>query len=68
MMPVSAVCICVLVNRYMTTEKVAEEVMAEGRPFRMRRVFDFSIRFLCPVFVLIILLSSVASVLGLIQM
>ena len=68
MMPVAALAICLLVTRHMTIEKVEEEVMLNGHPFRRRKVFRFMIRFLCPVFVVVILLSSVANVFGWIHM
>ena len=66
MMPVSALAICLLVTRYMTIRTVEKEVMLDGMPFRRRAVFRFMIRYVCPVFVLIILFSSIASSLGLI--
>lgn len=68
MMPVSALAICLLVTRCMGVEKVEEEVTFGGQPFRRRLVFRFMIRCLCPVFVIVILISSVANVLGIIQM
>lgn len=66
MMPVSAFAICVLITRYMTIDEAEKEVILGGMPFRRRAVFRFMIRYVCPVFVLIILLSSIASSLGLI--
>ncbi len=66
MMPLAALAICVLVNRYMTIEKAETEVQLNGMPFRRRAVFRFMIRFLCPIFILMIFLSSVLSSLGLI--
>lgn len=68
MMPVAALAICLLVTQCMTIEKVEEEVMLDGHPFRRRKIFRFMIRFLCPVFVVVILISSIANVFGLIHM
>lgn len=68
MMPIAAMAICLLVVRVIGTDRIAEEVQKEGAPFKRRKVFNFMIKFLCPVFIAIILLSSVASVLGLISM
>ena len=68
MMPVAALAICLLVTRHMGISRVEEEVMLGGHPFRRRRIFRFMIRYLCPVFIIIILLSSVANVLGLIKL
>ena len=68
MMPVAAIAICVLVVRYMGTDRVDEEVEADGHPFRRKKVFHFMIRYLCPLFAVIILLSSVANAFGWIHM
>jgi NSS family neurotransmitter:Na+ symporter len=68
MMPLSAFAICILIMRYMGIEKIEDEVMLDGHPFRRRKVFRFFIRYMCPIFVIIILLSSVANVLGFIHM
>ena len=68
MMPLSALAICILVVRYMGIEKVEEEVMRDGKPFRRRRIFSFMIRYVCPLFVIIILMSSVLSAFGIISM
>ncbi len=67
MMPIAAFATCMLVTNHMGIEKVEEEVMLNGHPFRRRGIFRFMIRFLCPLFVIIILFSSVAQVLGLIS-
>ncbi len=68
MMPVSALAICLLVTRYMTITRAEQEVMVADRPFVLRKIFRFMIRFVCPAFVVIILISSLANVFGFIQM
>ena len=68
MMPISALMICLLVTRYMGIEKVEEEVAQSGHPFHRKKIFRFMIRTLCPVFVVLILISSVANVFGWISM
>ena len=68
MMPIAALATCIYVVRFMTIARVEEEIMIDDHPFRRRKVFAFMIRFLCPLFVTIILLSSIASVLGWIKM
>ena len=67
MMPLSALAICILVSRHMGLKRVDQEVMRDGHPFKRRRIFAFMIRYVCPIFVLIIFLSSVASAFGLIK-
>ena len=64
MMPVAALTICMLVTKYMTVEAVEEEVRADGHPFRRKAVYMFMIRWLCPLFTLVILISSVANAFG----
>ena len=68
MMPVSALMICHLVMKHMGIEKVVAEVRRNGHPFHREKIFRFMIRFACPLFILIILISSVASAFGLISM
>lgn len=67
MMPLSALAICILVTRYMGIKMVEAEVTRDGHPFKRRRIFSFMIRFVCPLFVIIIFLSSVLSAFGLIK-
>ena len=68
MMPISALAICLLVTRRIGIDTIEEEVQRGGHPFRRKLVFRFMIRWLCPVFVVVILVSSVANVLGIITM
>ena len=67
MMPLSALAICILVSRHMGLKLVDQEVMRDGHPVNRRRIFAFMIRYVCPIFVIIIFLSSVASAFGLIK-
>ena len=64
LMPISAVLICLYVTKCMGLSKVEEEVTLGGHPFRRRFIFEFMIRRVCPIFALIILLSSVANAFG----
>lgn len=68
MMPIAALTTCLLVVRIIGTERIAKEVEKDGAPFKRKKVFNFMIRYLCPIFVVIILISSVANVFGLISM
>ena len=68
MMPIAALCICLFVTRRMTVAAAVEEVLQDGHAFRRKGIFTFMIRFVCPVFVVIILVSSLANVFGLISM
>ena len=68
MMPIAAIAICLLVSRVIGVEKIEEEVTQNGGQFRRKVVFNFMIRYLCPLFAAIILVSSVANALGWIKM
>ena len=68
MMPLSALAICILVTRHMGMDTVEEEVTLGGHPFKRKKIFRFMITYICPIFIVIILLSSVANVLGIISM
>ena len=68
MMPIAAIATCLLVSRIVGVEKIEEEVTREGQPFRRKPVFNFMLRYLCPIFAAIILVSSVANALGVISM
>ena len=68
MMPISAVAICLLVTRHIGLDRVAEEVTQDGHSFKRRKVFNFMIRYACPLFCLIILVSSIADAFGWISM
>ncbi len=68
MMPIAAIATCLLVSRVVGVEKIEEEVTQNGCNFRRRRIFNFMIRYLCPLFAVIILLSSVANTFGWIAM
>ncbi len=68
MMPIAALATCFLITRYMGIEKLTEEVEQDGHPFKRKHVFSVMIKFLCPLFVLVILVSAVMNVLGIINM
>lgn len=68
MMPIAAIASCILVSRVIGTERIAQEVTLNGKSFRRRKIFNVMIRFLCPIFAAIILISSIANALGLISM
>ena len=68
MMPIAALCICLFIRRRMTIALAVEEVLYDGHGFHRRAVFEFMIQYVCPVFVMIILASSIANVFGIISM
>ena len=68
MMPIAAFATCVLVTKCIGLSRIEQEVEMDGHPFRRKKVFNVVIKYIAPVFVLIILLSSIANAFGLIQM
>ena len=68
MMPIAAIATCILVSRVVGTKRMEEEVLLENGTFRRKKIFAFMIRYLCPVFAAIILISSVANAFGWISM
>ena len=67
MMPLGALATCLLVIRVIGFKRIAEEVELDGMPFKRKRVFNFMIRYLCPIFIIIILITSVLTVLGIVS-
>ena len=68
MMPIAAISICLLVSRVAGIAAIEREVCHGEERFRRKRVFTLMIRYLCPLFAAIILISSVANAFGLISM
>ena len=68
MMPIAAIATCLLVSRVVGVKKIEEEVTLEGGSFKRKKIFNFMIKYLCPIFAAIILLSSVANAFGWISM
>lgn len=68
MMPIAAIATCLLVSRVIGVDRIEEEMMQEGGTFRRKKIFVMMIKYLCPVFAAIILISSVMNAFGLISM
>ncbi len=68
MMPIAAFATCILITKFMTVEKLEAEVEQENHPFKRKAVFSFMIKFLCPLFVVVILVSAILNMFGIISM
>lgn len=68
MMPIAAIATCLLVSRVIGVEKIENEVTKGGHLFKRKAIFQFMIKYLCPIFAAIILVSSVANAFGWISM
>ena len=68
MMPIAAIATCLLVSRVIGMKRIEEEVLHGEGKFHRKRVFQIMVQYLCPVFAVIILISSVANAFGWISM
>lgn len=68
MMPIAAIATCLLVSKVVGVDKLEKEITKDGQPFRRKKIFCFMIKYLCPFFAAIILISSVANAFGIITM
>jgi len=67
MMPIAAFCNCVLVFKVIGTEKLCQEVESSSK-FKRKPIFVFVLKYLAPLFTIIILVSSVLNAFGIIHM
>ena len=68
MMPIAAMFTSLFVSRIVGVKRMEEEIMHGESAFRRKKIFIVMIKYLCPVFALIILISSVANAFGWIAM
>ena len=68
MMPIAALMTSLLVSRVIGVDKIEEEIRHGESTFRRKKIFVVMIKYLCPIFALIILASSVANAFGWISM
>ena len=68
MMPIAAIAICLLVSKVIGVKRIEEEVLQGESSFRRKKVFYIMIQYLCPIFAVIILISSIANAFGWISM
>ena len=68
MRPIAAIAICLLVSKVIGVKRIEEEVLHSESSFRRKKVFYIMIQYLCPIFAVIILISSIANAFGWISM
>ena len=66
MMPIVALCTCIFVGYFLRPSAIVSEVEESGK-FSMKRVFIIMIKYVAPVCILAILISSVLSAFGIIK-
>ncbi len=67
LMPIVAFLTCILVGYVVKPAPLIEEAEAEGTPFQGKKLFVFVIKYLAPVCIVAILISSVLSAFGIIS-
>lgn len=68
MMPIAAFMTSILVSRVVGVNRIEEEIIHGESAFRRKRIFVVMIKYFCPIFAIIILISSVANAFGWISM
>ncbi|MDD7255338.1 sodium-dependent transporter [Bullifex porci] len=68
MMPISAILICILTTYVIGIKKIEKEVCLNNKAFKQKKIFAFMIKYLCPIFSIIILISSILNTFGIIHM
>ena len=66
LMPIVAFCTCLFVGFFLSPRAIEEEIELSGR-FRGKRLFSVMIRYIAPLCILLILLSSVLNAFGVIK-
>ena len=68
MMPIAAMMTSLFVSKVVGVDRIEEEIRHGEAAFRRKKIFVVMIKYLCPIFALIILASSVANAFGWISM
>lgn len=68
MMPIAAMMISIFVSKVVGIDRIEEEIRHGEAAFRRKKIFVVMIKYLCPIFAMIILASSVANAFGWISM
>ena len=64
MMPIAAIATCLLVSKVIGLDKIEDEMLLNNGTFKRKKIFNFMIKYVCPIFAGIILISSVANAFG----
>ena len=68
MMPIAAMMTSIFVSKVVGIDRIEEEIRHGEAAFRRKKIFVVMIKYLCPIFAIIILASSVANAFGWISM
>jgi NSS family neurotransmitter:Na+ symporter len=64
LMPIVACITCIFVGHVIGTKSIADEVKATDGKFKSEKLFTVMIKYICPIFLIIILASSVGTLFG----
>ena len=67
MMPLAALATCILVLKVVGIDRIAKEI-EQSSPFRRKKLYKVFLKYFASACLIIILLSSIANVLGIISM
>lgn len=67
LMPIVALFTCIFVGFVIKTKAIEEEVASTGGVFKSKMLYGFMIKWVAPLFLILILISSVANALGIIK-
>jgi NSS family neurotransmitter:Na+ symporter len=65
-MPIVALLTCIFVGYFIKTKTLSDEI-ENGFKFKSKKLFDIMIKYVCPVFIVLILVSSVLDALGIMK-
>ena len=68
MMPIAAMMTSIFVSKVVGIDRIEEEIRQGEAAFRRKKIFVVMIKYICPIFAMIILASSVANAFGWISM
>jgi len=66
-MPLAALATCILISYGVTVQKMDEEIELVSK-FKRKKLYNINIKYICPIFLVVIFVSSVLNVFGVISM
>ena len=67
MMPILAIFTCVFIGYILKPQAIIEEVESNGKKFKNKKLFVVMIKYIAPLFILLILVSSILNTFGIIK-
>ena len=67
MMPILAIITCVFIGFFLKPKAIIEEVESNGVTFKSKKLFVVMIKYIAPIFILLILVSSILNAFGVIK-